>query len=48
MKQREMLQKSLRDIETDISIEENNRIVQTENLEADLKVVEAFRMDNLS
>lgn len=48
MKQKEMLQKSLQDIEIDISIEENNRVVQTENLENDLKIVEAFRTDNLS
>lgn len=48
LKQKAALEKSLEDINIDISIEENNRIAQTGNLEKDLEVVREFRKDRLS
>lgn len=48
LKQKAALEKSLEDINIDISIEENNRIAQTGNLEKDLEVIREFRKDRLS
>lgn len=48
LRQKAALQKSLEDINIDISIEENNRVVQTENLEKDLETIRAFRTDHLA
>lgn len=48
LKQKAALEKSLEDINIDISIEENNRIVQTGNLEKDLEIIKNFRTDNLN
>lgn len=47
LKQKAILEKSLSDIKIDISIEENTRSRDIEELEKDLKVIRAFRNDNL-
>ena len=47
LKQKAILEKSLSDIKIDISIEESNRSRDIEDLEEDLKVIRAFRNDNL-
>lgn len=47
LKQKAILEKSLSDIKIDISIEENTRSHDIEELEKDLKVIRAFRNDNL-
>lgn len=47
LKQKAILEKSLSDIKIDISIEENTRSRDIEDLEKDLKVIRAFRNDNL-
>ena len=48
LKQRAILEKSLADIKIDISIEENNRSKDIEDLERDLSVIRTFRNDNLA
>lgn len=47
LKQKAILEKSLSDIKIDISIEENTRSHDIEDLEKDLKMIRAFRNDNL-
>lgn len=47
LKQKAILEKSLSDIKIDISIEENTRSRDIEELEKDLKVIRTFRNDNL-
>ena len=47
LKQKTILEKSLSDIKIDISIEENNRSRDIEDLEKDLAVIKTFRNDNL-
>lgn len=47
LKQKTIIEKSLNDIKIDISIEENNRSRDIEELENDLKVIRTFRNDNL-
>lgn len=47
LKQKAALEKSLDDINIDISIEENNRMVHTANLEKDLEIIKSFRKDRL-
>ena len=48
LKQKAILEKSLADIKIDISIEENNRSKDIEDLERDLSVIKTFRNDNLA
>ena len=43
LRQRELLKKSIQDVKTDISIEENNRAKTMEGLEADLAILKEFR-----
>ena len=43
LRQRELLKKSIQDVKTDISIEENNRAKTIEGLEADLAILKEFR-----
>ena len=43
IRQRELLKKSIQDVKTDISIEENNRAKTMEGLEADLAILKEFR-----
>ena len=47
LRQKEILKKSIQDVETDISIEESNRARTMETLEADLKVLREFKEDNV-
>lgn len=47
LRQKAILEKSLTDIKIDISIEENTRSRDIEDLEEDLAVIRAFRNDNL-
>ncbi len=47
LKRKAILQKSIDDIRIDISIEENNRSKDIEDLEKDLALVRTFRNDNL-
>ena len=42
------MEKSLQDIKIDISIEENTRARDIEELEKDLEMVKAFRNDGLT
>lgn len=46
LKKKSVLEKSLSDIRIDISIEENTRSQDIEDLEKDLKVIKEFRNDN--
>ena len=46
LKKKAVLEKSLSDIRIDISIEENTRSQDIEDLEKDLKVIKEFRNDN--
>ncbi len=48
MKQKAIMEKSLQDIKIDISIEENIRARDIEELEKDLEMVKAFRNDGLT
>ncbi len=48
LKQKEALEKSLSDIEIDLSIEEHSREQLTENLEKDLEIIRKFRKDRLA
>ena len=47
LRQKEILKKSIQDVEIDISIEESNRAKTMEALEADLKILREFSEDNL-
>lgn len=47
LKQKAIMEKSLQDIAIDISIEENNRSRDIEDLENDLRIIKAFRNDKL-
>ncbi len=47
LRQKEILKKSIQDVEIDISIEESNRAKTMETLEADLKILKEFKEDNL-
>ena len=46
LKKKAVLEKSLSDIRIDISIEENTRSQDIEDLEKDLKIIKEFRNDN--
>ena len=48
LKQKAIMEKSLQDIKIDISIEENIRARDIEELEKDLEMVKAFRNDGLT
>ncbi len=48
LKQKAIMEKSLQDIKIDISIEENTRARDIEELEKDLEMVKAFRNDGLT
>lgn len=48
LRQKEILKKSIQDVEIDISIEESNRAKTMETLEADLKILREFKEDNLN